>query len=169
MDFQFGGNAAGFSRRERFIQRSEFVRVQIVHHQDDRVCLREMDVDQVTQAVGKVNHGAARCHLDMTPGLQRCEKEKEVAGAVAFILVVIFGHRTRSRWQGQTGLFGQLFTAFIHENASTRRAQDLAGWHDCPVHPDRPDCWDCSDSRDGPFPTDSSGSHFLSWLISSSL
>ena len=46
-----------------------------------------------------------RCHLDMTPSLQRCEKEKEVAGAVAFILVVIFGHRTRSRWQGQTGLF----------------------------------------------------------------
>ena len=51
-----------------------------------------MDVDKVTQAVGKINHGAARCHLDMTPGLQRCEKEKEVAGAVAFILVVIFGH-----------------------------------------------------------------------------
>ena len=53
MDFQFGGKAAGFSRRERFIQRSKFVRVQIVHHQDDRVCLREMDVDKVTQAVAK--------------------------------------------------------------------------------------------------------------------
>ena len=54
MDFQFGGKAACFSRRERFIQRSEFVRVQIVHHQDDRVSLREMDVDKVTQAVGKI-------------------------------------------------------------------------------------------------------------------
>ena len=30
MDFQFGGKAAGFSRRERFIQRSKFVRVQIL-------------------------------------------------------------------------------------------------------------------------------------------
>ena len=113
MDFEFGGNAAGLGRRERFIQRCEFVRIQIVHHHDDRVCLREMDIDQVAHAVGKIDHGAARRHLDMTPSLQRCEAEKEVAGAVAFILVVIFGHRTRSGRQRQTGLFGQLFAAFI--------------------------------------------------------
>ncbi len=67
MAFHFGGDAAGFSRRERFIEGSNFIRVQIVHHQDEPLCLREMDVDQVTQAVGKVNHGAARYHLDMTP------------------------------------------------------------------------------------------------------
>ena len=72
----------GLGRRERFIQRCEFVRIQIVHHHDDRVCLREMDIDQVAQAVGKIDHGAARRHLDMTPSLQRCEAEKEVAGAV---------------------------------------------------------------------------------------
>ena len=83
----------------------------------------------------------------MTPGLQRCEKEKEVAGAVAFILVVIFGHRTRSRWQGQTGLFGQLFTGFIKTDhrslgillpmidlsvssmAQTNSALDVSGMH----------------------------------------
>jgi len=96
MDFQFGGNAVRLSRWERFIQRCEFVHVQIIHDQDDRVCLREMDIDQVTQAVGEIDHGTARCHLNMTPGLQRCEKEKEVTGAVAFILVAIFGHRTGS-------------------------------------------------------------------------
>ena len=55
VDFQFGGNAARLSRRERFIQRCEFVRVQIVHHQDDRVCLREMDIDQVAHAVGEID------------------------------------------------------------------------------------------------------------------
>ena len=55
MDFQFGGNAVRLSRGERFIQRGEFVRVQIIHDQDDRVCLRKMDIDQVAQAVGEID------------------------------------------------------------------------------------------------------------------
>jgi len=76
MDFQFGGNAAGLGRRKGFIERSKFVRVQIVHHQGDGVCLREMDIDQVAHAVGKIDHGAALCHLDMAPSLQRRKAEK---------------------------------------------------------------------------------------------
>ena len=72
-----------------------------------------MDVDQVSQAVGEFNHIASRCQLNMTPALQRCEKENEIAGAVAFILLVVFGHYIRSGRQGRTALFGQLFPALI--------------------------------------------------------
>ena len=58
MDFQFGGKAAGFSRRERFM-RSDSCVFKLSITKTIAVCLREMDVDQVTQAVGTVNHGAA--------------------------------------------------------------------------------------------------------------
>lgn len=111
MDLQLGGKAARFSRGERFIRRSEGLRVLIVHYQVNLRCLRKMDVDRVAQAVGKVNHRAARCHLDMTPGLRRRAEQKEGAGAVAFVPAVIPGHRGRSGRQRQTALLGQLFAA----------------------------------------------------------
>ena len=58
------------------IQRCEFVRIQIVHHHDDRVCLREMDIDQVAHAVGKIDHGAA--HLDMSQACSGAKQRKRL-------------------------------------------------------------------------------------------
>ena len=113
MDFQLFNDAACFCWSKGLVERGELVCVQVIHHNDDPLCMGEMDVDQVTHTVSEVNHGSPLSHFDMSPRLQRRKENKEIADAVAFIFVIIFGYITRAWRQRQTSLLGQLFATLI--------------------------------------------------------
>ena len=113
MDLQTFGNPAGFSRFKGFIERRKLMSVQVIHDQNNLFRFCKMNVDQVTHTMGKVNHGALPGYFDMSPRLQWCKENKEIAGAIALVLIIIFGHITRSWRQRHTSLLGQLFATFI--------------------------------------------------------
>ena len=72
-----------------------------------------MDVNQITHTMGKINHGALVGDFQMSPGFQRCKIDKQVAGAIALILVIILGHYSRLGWQRQARFFRLLLAAFV--------------------------------------------------------
>ncbi len=59
MNLQAVQNAARFFRRKSFIQRSRFMRIEIVHHHDDLCSLGILDVDPIPDDVRKIHGGPA--------------------------------------------------------------------------------------------------------------
>ena len=56
--------------------------VQVVHHQNDFLSFREVNINQVTHTISKVDHGASICHFDMSPTLQRSKKDKKLSTTI---------------------------------------------------------------------------------------
>ena len=81
--------------------------IEIVHDQDDRL-VREMNIRQVLQHIGKVLSGPATRHLHMPPTNQRRTEHEQVGSAVACILEVIGRRLAGTRGQGGAGLLGLL-------------------------------------------------------------
>src|SRR5690606_18927947 len=119
VDFQLFDDPPRFSRRESFIKRSQLMGIQIVHNQDNFLGFWEMDINQVTHTVGKIDHGALVGHFQMPPGKQRRKKDKQVTGAIALILIVILSHLARLWWQRQARFFRLLLAAFVKANQWT--------------------------------------------------
>ena len=68
----------------------------------------------------KVNHCATLRHFDVSPCFQWRKKDEKIAGAVALVFIIIFGHVTRSGRQWQTSFLGQLFAALVLKEKSGR-------------------------------------------------
>src|SRR6185436_1070660 len=74
---------------------------------------RKMKVDKVAQTVSKINLRPLVGDFDMPPRLQRSEKDKQITGTIAFILIIIFGHIAGTNRQRQAGFFGVLLAALV--------------------------------------------------------
>ena len=97
-------NAFGFGRLESIIERCWRMRVEIVQHQHDLVRFRKEIIDQVLHTMSKIDLGSPFCHFDVTPTHQRLKEQKEIARAIAFVLVI------KALWA--SGLWRQ-WTAFL--------------------------------------------------------
>ena len=81
-------NAASFTRRKRLIQRSRRVSIEVILHQSNVLCVRINLINQPTNHLGVVVHGALLGHLDMPLARQWFNHHKQVTCAFAFILII---------------------------------------------------------------------------------
>jgi hypothetical protein len=65
------------------------VDVEIVEHEDDLLGVRVVDIDQIPDDVGSVDHGPPFGHLHMPPSGQWLIPQEEVGGAVPLVLIVL--------------------------------------------------------------------------------
>src|SRR6266540_2214415 len=114
MNLQLLGQAPGLSRRERLVERGGAMGVKLVHHQDDPLRFRVLDIDQVLDGVRPIDARAAVGNLDPAPPGQRLEEHEQVADALALVLEVIALDLTGARWQRPACLTDQLLRGLIH-------------------------------------------------------
>lgn len=89
VEFQTAQDAAGFGRREGFVEGARRVGRQIVLHDANAACLGIMDIDEVAHAVGIISCGAPRGDLDPSPRPVHVKKDEQIGGAVAAVLIVV--------------------------------------------------------------------------------
>ncbi len=90
--------------------------IEIVHDHDDFLSLWEMNINQVTHTVGEIYHRAPVSDFDMPPRFQRREEDKQIAGAIPFIFIIILGQSTRFGRQWAARLLRLLFTSLVETN-----------------------------------------------------
>src|SRR5215471_14150476 len=113
MQLQLSGETPGLGRLERFIQRRDRMRVQIVQHHANHRRVWIACVDQPLHGVGEIDLRPLRRHLDMAPaGLWFYEK-KQVARAVALICVIIALRPPQLHGQWLPGFFDELLAGLI--------------------------------------------------------
>src|SRR5918992_3281030 len=71
-----------------FIQRRPLMGVEIVHHYSDHLSLRVSLVNKPFHLMGKVALRPSRSHINMSPSSLWLAKHKQVACAVALILII---------------------------------------------------------------------------------
>ena len=89
------------------------MRVEIIQHNSDEIRFRKMQVDQVPHTKGEIHSGALMGDLDMSPSQQRRKEQKQVADAIAFVLLIVTGQLARLRRKGPPFFHNQLLAAFI--------------------------------------------------------
>src|SRR6266511_2429107 len=114
MNLQLLGQAPGLSRRERLVERGGAMGVKLVHHLDDPLRFRVLDIDQVSDGVRPIDARAVVGNLDPAPPGQRLEEHEQVADALALVLEVIALDLTGARWQRPACLTDQLLRGLIH-------------------------------------------------------
>ena len=97
------------------------MRIEIVQHQHDLVRLRKEIIDQVLHTMSKINLGSPFCHFDVTPTTQRLEEQKEIARAIAFVLVIKALWASRLGRQWTAFLSNQLNRMFVKTNLRSFR------------------------------------------------
>ena len=105
-------NALGLRWFKGLVECRWCMRVQIVQHDHDTIGVWKQLIDKVWHAMSKVDLGALFCHFDVTPTGQGLEEEKEIARAIALILVIKALWATRFRGQRMTFLGNQLYLEF---------------------------------------------------------
>ena len=85
----------GFGGRERLVEGSFAVNVEIVLDQDNDVGAGEVTIGEVFQDMSIVHGGVAIRDLDVAPAFERREHHEEVGGAVALVFVVAAGGAAR--------------------------------------------------------------------------
>src|SRR5262245_5228257 len=113
MQLQLLGDPPRFSRLERFIQRRNLMRVEIVQHDTNHRGFRVAFVHQPLHRVGEVELGALLRHLHMPPASLRFHEEKEVTRAVTLVFVIIAQWPPRLGGQRLPGLFDELLRGLI--------------------------------------------------------
>src|SRR5512145_1187216 len=121
MQLQLPGNAPSLCRLERFVERRDLMRIEIIQHHANHFGFGIAYVHQPLHCMGKVHLGALLRHLHVPPARLRFDKEKEIPGAIAFVLVVKALRLSRLRWQRDAGLFDQLLARFIKVDLGTSR------------------------------------------------
>ena len=85
--------------------------IQIVHHQNDAVLVRVVQVHQLLHHPSPVGFGAPVRHLHSAPSLQGRKQHEQVAHSVAFVIV---RHGSPGlRREGLEGLLHQLFAGLV--------------------------------------------------------
>ena len=87
--------------------------VEIIQDDADPLRIRIAYIDQPFHVVGKVGHGALLRHYNMPPSGLRFAKQKEIAGAVPFVFIIIAGDLARLERGRRPSFLNQLFTGLI--------------------------------------------------------
>jgi len=95
--------------------------IEIIHHQPDHLCCREIDIDQQLHLLGKVLLGAPRGHINLAPSQQRLHEQKQVGRPFTFVLVVIADRLSGSGRQG-VAFFAVSCTGLSSKQTWGRRA-----------------------------------------------
>jgi hypothetical protein len=93
-------HASGLCGLKRLVQRSRFVGIEMVQHHTDDLCRGISLIDQPLHLVPKIRHGALGRHCNVPPASLRFADDKEVAGAMALVFVVVALWLAWLRWQG---------------------------------------------------------------------
>jgi hypothetical protein len=91
MEFQALENPVRLLSREGFVERARSMRRQIIQHYADKIGFCIMNIHQIAHAVRKVRRRAMIGDLDVTPGLVRVQKNKQIRGAIAPVLAIVSG------------------------------------------------------------------------------
>src|SRR5688572_17462697 len=129
VQLELGGQALGLGRWEGLVQGGRGVGVEVVLNQDDPLGVRIVDVDQLLDALGPVEAGAAVADHDLAPPSERLADQEQVDDALAHVLVVFFGrapggHRQRRRHFGEQ-LAAGLVQADLREPRVVRAGVDV--------------------------------------------
>lgn len=86
------------------------MRVEIIQDDPHQLGGRIAFSDQPLHLVSKVVHRALRRHHHMPPARWRFTKQKEIAGAVACVFIIVARHLARRRGHGRAGFLDQRVT-----------------------------------------------------------
>lgn len=89
VEFEAAQDAARFGRREGFVEGPGRVGRQIVLHEANAGGLGIVDIDEVAHAMGVVSCRAPLGDLDLSPRPVDVDKDKEIDGTVAAVLLVV--------------------------------------------------------------------------------
>ena len=119
VNFQTAPDAIGFLFAKELDQRMVMMRVQVIHHDIDARCFWINHIDQVTHRKGKVLFGAAVGDQHLSGASLGLDKQKQIARAVSFILVILSSSLSRfeNQWIGDVGQ--QLHAFFIKTDQRT--------------------------------------------------
>ncbi len=121
VDLQLLSDASCLSRFECLVQAGGGMRVQLIHHQHNLLCLSVPPVHQILDEPGPVTAAAAVGHLHMTPASQRLKGHEQIRRSIAHILAVITHRHPRLRWQWRSNFTDQLLAGLIHADHWTLR------------------------------------------------
>jgi len=111
------------------------VRAQVVEYNADAICVRIVDVDQVTHALGEIVVGTLGRDLDVAPRAMGIDESEDVDGAVASVLVVDARDLTRLRPNRDAGLAQQLVGLLVEADDRPRRIGLLGVQLEHVLHP----------------------------------
>src|ERR1700693_1147690 len=114
--FKSFDDPAGFLRRERLVEGTQAMRVEIVHHERDPFGLRSVDVDQLSNLVSPIDSCSLVGHRDVSPARQRFSKGENVCRSVPFIFAIEALDSSRLGLQRCPDLDRQLLAQLIHAN-----------------------------------------------------
>ena len=98
------GDAPRLRRRERLVQRRLAMGIQIVQNHSNHRDIRIGLVHQPAHLMGKVLSGAPLCYRHMPPPGHGFAGQKQVAGALPPVLVVLTSGLSGCRWDGWPGV-----------------------------------------------------------------
>src|SRR5215475_1252923 len=113
MQLELPGNPPRLRRLERFIQRRDLMRIEIVQHDPNHGGFGVAFVHQPLHRVGEVDLRALLRHLHMPPAGLRFHEEKKVTRAVALVFIIIALRPPWLRWQWLPRLFDELLGGLI--------------------------------------------------------
>jgi hypothetical protein len=121
MNLQTLRQGEGRDRIKRFVQTTDGVGVEIVHHQDDYRNFGIHRHQQVLNEACPIDPRALLRHLHSPLARQRLHRHEDIGRPTAFVFAVLFGHLPRSGRQRRAHLSDQLFARFIHAHQRTLR------------------------------------------------
>src|SRR5262249_8176896 len=121
MQLELSSDPPCLSRLERFIERRDLMRIEIVQHDANPRGFGIACVNQPLHGMGKVHLGALLRYLHMPPASLRFDKEKEIPGAIAFVFAIIALWPPWLSRQREAGLLDQLLGRFIKVDLGTLR------------------------------------------------
>src|SRR4030066_1085581 len=116
MKCEFFENPASFLWRKCFVQRSWFMRAEVVQNNADQDGIRIEHIHQPFHALSKINHGMSFCDSHITFPGQGFIKHVQVADTIAFVLIIVALLAPCLAGVSQTSFFNQLFLPFIKTN-----------------------------------------------------
>src|SRR4030066_102295 len=116
MKCEFFENPASFLWRKCFVQRSWFMRAEVVQNNADQDGIRIEHIHQPFHALSKINHGMSFSDSHITFPGQGFIKHVQVADPLAFVLIIVASLASCFAGVSQASFFNQLFLPFIKTN-----------------------------------------------------
>jgi hypothetical protein len=126
MKLEPASNTMSFNWVKDIIQGTQRVSVEIIKHQPDHLGIREMDISQFFEPVGKVGSGAPLGQLEVSPALQGLKGNKQIAGSFAFVFVVDPTRASGLHWQRLKDITQQLARTLIGTDQGTFRVKGFS-------------------------------------------
>ena len=114
VDLEPLGQRACFGWLERFVERTEGVRVEVVHDQDDPLRVGVVDVEKLIDFRGPVDPGPLRPGVDPAAAGEGLDPHEDRAGAVPDVLGVFFEVVARAGRDRIAGVAEELVWLFVH-------------------------------------------------------